>query len=106
MLGDYDSAPDIVAYPRNEAEISAVMDWAGAVSAALTPFGGGSSVCGGIEPRVDGIRYKAAVTLHLRNLGKGVEVDHTSRAPLIEGGAFGPSRENQLKPPALTLRHF
>src|SRR5712664_764467 len=63
MLGDYDSAPDIVAYPRNEAEISAVMDWAGSVSASLTPFGGGSSVCGGVEPRVDGIRYKASVTL-------------------------------------------
>ena len=56
MLGDYDCAPDVVAYPRNEAEISAVMDWAGGVSASLTPFGGGSSVCGGVEPRVDGIR--------------------------------------------------
>ena len=54
MLGDYDCAPDVVAYPRNEAEISAVMDWAGGVSASLTPFGGGSSVCGGVEPRVDG----------------------------------------------------
>jgi alkyldihydroxyacetonephosphate synthase len=39
MLGDYDNAPDVVAYPRNETEISAVMDWAGGVSASLTPFG-------------------------------------------------------------------
>ena len=61
MLGDYDCAPDVVAYPRNEADIAAVMDWAGGVSASLTPFGGGSSVCGGVEPRVDGIRHKAAV---------------------------------------------
>ncbi len=82
MLGDYDSAPDVVAYPRNEAEISAVMDWAGGVSASLTPFGGGSSVCGGVEPRVDGLRYKAAVTLDLRNLGEVVEVDQISRAAL------------------------
>ena len=80
MLGDYDSAPDVVAYPRNEAEISAVMDWAGGVGASLTPFGGGSSVCGGVEPRVDGIKHKAAVTLDLRNLGKVVEVDQVSRA--------------------------
>ena len=106
MLGDYDSAPDVVAYPRNEAEISAVMDWAGGVSASLTPFGGGSSVCGGVEPRVDGLRYKAAVTLDLRNLGKVVEVDQISRAALIEGGAYGPSLENQLKPYGVTLRHF
>src|SRR5438046_10560117 len=106
MLGDYDCAPDVVAYPRNEAEISAVMDWAGGVRASLTPFGGGSSVCGGVEPRVDGLRYKAAVTLDLRNLGRVLEVDQISRAALIEGGAYGPSLENQLKPYGVTLRHF
>ena len=54
MLGDYACAPDVVAYPRNEAEIAAVMDWAGGAGASLTPFGGGSSVCGGVEPRADG----------------------------------------------------
>jgi hypothetical protein len=32
-------------------------------------------------PRVDGIRYKAAVTLDLRNLGKVVEVDHYRAQP-------------------------
>src|SRR5436309_7918289 len=106
MLGDYDCAPDVVAYPRNEAEISAVMDWAGGLGASLTPFGGGSSVCGGVEPRVDGIRYKAAITLDLRHLSKVVEVDLTSRAALIEGGTYGPALENQLKPHGLSLRHF
>src|SRR5437868_2528160 len=106
MLGDYDCAPDVVAYPRNEAEISAVMDWAGEGRASLPPFRGGSSVCGGVEPRVDGIRYKAAITLDLRNLSKVVEVDLTSRAALIEGGTYGPALENQLKPPGLSLRHF
>lgn len=106
MLGDYDCAPDVVAYPRNEAEISAVMDWAGSVNASLTPFGAGSSVCGGVEPRVDGTRYKAAITLDLRHLDKVVEVDATSRAALIEGGSFGPALESQLKPHGFTLRHF
>src|SRR5579871_6528655 len=80
MLGDYDCAPDVVAYPRNDAEIAAVMDWAGAVGASLTPFGGGSSVCGGVEPRADGNTYRAAVTLDLRNLSRVVEVDPVSRA--------------------------
>jgi alkyldihydroxyacetonephosphate synthase len=106
MLGDYDCAPDVVAYPRNEAEISTVMDWAGSVGASLTPFGGGSSVCGGVEPRVDGVKYKAAITLDLRNLSRVVEVDAASRAASIEGGALGPSLEDQLKPRGLTLRHF
>ncbi len=105
MLGQFDCAPDVVAYPRNEAEISAVMDWAGVIDASLAPFGGGSSVCGGIEHRMDGSR-KAAVTLDLRHLGKVLEVDATSRAARIEGGAFGPALESQLKPHGLTLRHF
>src|SRR5947199_2944878 len=106
MLGDCECARDVVRYPRNEGELSAVRDWAGGVGASLTPFGGGSSVCGGVEPKVDGARYKAAVTLDLRNLGKVVEVDLTSRAALIEGGVFGPALESQLKPHGVTLRHF
>src|SRR5438034_734138 len=52
------------------------------------------------------LRYKATITLDLRNLGKVVEVDPISRAALIEGGAYGPSLENQLKPYGVTLRHF
>jgi alkyldihydroxyacetonephosphate synthase len=105
MLGQYDCAPDVVAYPRNEAEISAVMDWPASVGASLAPFGGGSSVCGGVEHRSDG-RHKAAITVDLRCLGKVLEVDATSRAARIEGGAFGPALETQLKPHGLTLRHF
>src|SRR5207244_4507539 len=92
--------------PRDAAVLAAVMGWAGGVSAALRPCGGGSSVCGGCERRVDGLRHKAAVTLDRRNLGKVVEVDQISRAALIEGGAYGPSLENQLKRHGVTLRHF
>jgi alkyldihydroxyacetonephosphate synthase len=105
MLGQYDCAPDIVAYPRDEADISAVMDWAADFGASLAPFGGGSSVCGGVEHRRDG-RHAAAVTVDLRHLGDGLEVDPTSRAARIQSGAFGPALERQLKPHGLTLRHF
>ena len=105
MENDYAVAPDVVAYPRNENDVAAVMDWAGSIDASLAPFGGGSSVCGGVEHRRDG-NHKAAVTLDLRYLGKVLEVDATSRAARIEGGAFGPSLEAQLKPHGVTLRHF
>ena len=105
MLGDYSCAPDVVAYPRDEADIAAVMDWAGGLDASVAPFGGGSSVCGGVQHRLDG-RHKTAVTIDLRNLGQVAEVDATSRAARIEGGAFGPAIEAQLKPHGLTLRHF
>ncbi|MBV8184400.1 MAG: FAD-binding oxidoreductase [Hyphomicrobiales bacterium] len=105
MLGDYASAPDVVAYPRTDVEISAIMDWAGSIGASLMPFGGGSSVCGGVEHRRDE-RDKPAITLDLRHLGRVLEVDATSRAARIEAGAFGPDLEAQLKPHGLTLRHF
>ena len=96
----------MVAYPRTEEEIVAVLDWAGGAQASVTPFGGGSSVVGGVEPHSDAVRHKAAVTIDLRELGRVLEVDKTSRAARIEAGAFGPALEAQLKPHGLTLRHF
>ena len=106
LVGDYSNAPDVVAYPRTEEEIVAVLDWAGGAQASVTPFGGGSSVVGGVEPRRDAARQKAAVTIDLRELGRVLEIDKISRAARIEAGAFGPALEAQLKPHGLTLRHF
>ena len=106
LHGDFAQAPDVVAYPRTEAEVAALLDWAGGTQAAVTPFGGGSSVVGGVEPRVDGLRHKAAVTIDLREMARVLEIDRTSRAARIQGGVFGPALEAQLKPHGLTLRHF
>ncbi len=104
--GDYGPAPDIVAYPRREAEVAAILDWAGSAGAAVIPFGAGSSVVGGIEPQIDTTSLKGAVSLDLRHLDRVVEIDHISRAARIEAGAFGPALEAQLRPHGLTLRHF
>src|SRR5580704_8667134 len=104
LARDYGSAPDVVAYPHDEADVNALLDWAGGADATVTPFGGGSSVCGGVEPRRNG--HKGAVTIDLRQMGKVKEVDKTSRAALIEGGTYGPALEAQLRPHGLTLRHF
>jgi alkyldihydroxyacetonephosphate synthase len=101
---DYANAPDVVAYPRDEHEVAAVLDWAGSADTTVTPFGGGSSVCGGVEPHRG--THKGTVTIDLRHMGQVKEVDKTSRAALIEGGTYGPSLEAQLRPHGLTLRHF
>jgi len=106
VLGQYDPAPDVVTYPENEDDVAAVMNWAGGAQAMLTPFGAGSSVCGGVDPRIDGGRYKASVVLDLRKLDKVIEFDRASRAARIQGGVFGPHMEAQLKPHNVTLRHF
>jgi alkyldihydroxyacetonephosphate synthase len=84
--------------------VKAVLDWAGGADATVTPFGGGSSVCGGVEPKRDG--HKGAVTVDLRQMDKVKGVDKTSRAALIEAGTYGPALEAQLRPHGFTLRHF
>ena len=104
LLNDYASAPDVVAYPRHEQDVADLMDWAAGAGAMLVPFGGGSSVVGGVT--VGGARERPLVTLDLRAMDKVLEVDRASRAARIQGGVFGPALEAQLKPHGLTLRHF
>jgi alkyldihydroxyacetonephosphate synthase len=102
---DFTHPPDVVAVPRTEAEVADVLDWCGDAGAAAIPYGGGSSVVGGVEcPVEDG--YRGAVTIDLRNLDRVLEVDRTSRAARIQAGVYGPALEDQLRPHGLTLRHF
>src|SRR5205823_5920257 len=79
--------------------------WCSDADAAAIPFGGGSSVAGGVEPDV-GDGYRGAVSIDLRNLDGVLEVDPVSRAARIAAGTLGPALEAQLKPHGLTLRHF
>jgi len=102
---DYGHAPDLVAFPRDEGELVSVLDWCSDAGAAAIPFGGGSSVVGGVEPDV-GEGYCGTVSIDLRNLAGVLEIDPASRAARIAGGTLGPALEAQLKPHGLTLRHF
>jgi alkyldihydroxyacetonephosphate synthase len=104
--GEFDRPPDFVALPRDEADVVAVLDWCSGASAAAIPYGGGSSVCGGVEPGLIADTYTGVVTVDLRHLDQVLEVDSVSRAARIQGGAFGPALEDQLRPHAYTLRHF
>src|SRR5216683_1224021 len=105
IRGEYRNAPDVVAYPTDEREVSGVIGWCADVNAAAIPFGGGSSVVRGIEPDV-GAGYTGTVSVDLRHLDQVLEVDRASRTALIQAGVFGPHLEEQLKPHGLTLRHF
>ncbi|HKY15900.1 MAG TPA: FAD-binding oxidoreductase [Microthrixaceae bacterium] len=100
----FDHPPDIVAIPPDEAGVVAVLDWCSDAGATVIPYGGGSSVVGGVEAPLDDDR--PVVSLDLRRLDRVLEVDVASRAALIQGGAFGPAIEDQLRPLGLTLRHY
>jgi len=101
--GEFENPPDLVALPRDESEIEAVLSWAEAEGAAVIPFGGGTSVVGGVEPRLGD---RPVVSLDLRRLDQVLEVDAASMAARIQAGATGPGLEDQLRRHGLTLRHF
>ena len=99
------SPPDWVAFPNNEQAIIDILDWAQANNVAVIPYGGGSSVCGGVETAV-GESYAAVVSLDMERMNRVLEVDPISRAARIQAGALGPELATQLKQHQLTLRHF
>jgi len=105
LRGDFDRAPDVVAFPAREADVVALLDWCAAVRAVAIPYGGGSSVVGGVEAPAAG-DHTAVVSIDLGRLDRVLEIDRTSRAARIEGGILGPALEDQLRPHGLTLRHF
>jgi alkyldihydroxyacetonephosphate synthase len=103
--GRFDHPPDVVAHPRDEAELQASLDWALSAGAAVIPFGGGTSVVGGVEAA--GLeRFPAVVTIDLKALDRVLEVDPVSLSARIQAGATGPGLEQQLGEHGLTLRHF
>lgn len=103
VRGYYPNPPDVVAHPRTEAEVEAVLSWCSDRGYCAIPYGGGSSAVGGVTPPPDA---GPVVTIALDELDQVLEVDEVSRAALIQAGAFGPDLEDQLRPRGYTLRHF
>ncbi|MFO0570352.1 MAG: FAD-binding oxidoreductase [Polyangiaceae bacterium] len=101
----FENPPDWVAYPETEADVAHLLDHCGASEIAVIPFGGGSSVCGGVEPP-RAARMRGSLSLDLGRMAALLEVDDVSRAARIQAGTFGPALEAQLKVRGLTLRHY
>ncbi|WP_063044834.1 FAD-binding oxidoreductase [Nocardia pseudovaccinii] len=108
LLGEVRNVPDLIVRPRTEGEIVDVLDWAAGANIAVIPFGGGTSVVGGVEPRLPArsTGFAGAISLDLARLDRVLEIDRTSRAARIQAGVFGPALEDQLRGANLTLRHF
>jgi len=102
---DFGNPPDLVAYPREEADIRALLDWCGENEVAAIPYGGGTSVVGGVNPPADA-RYRGTMTIDLRRFDRVLEIDAASHAARVQCGVLGPELERQLRPSALTMRFF
>jgi alkyldihydroxyacetonephosphate synthase len=101
----YDHLPDIVARPRDEREVEAALEWAVGANVAVIPYGGGTSVVGGVEARVPE-PFDGVLTLDVGRLDALHEVDAVSRAARIGAGASGPRVEEQLAEHGLTMRFY
>jgi alkyldihydroxyacetonephosphate synthase len=102
--GDGSSAPDAVVYPGSHDEVVAVLELCTAHRVAVVPFGGGSSVVGGVEPRRDSLA--GAISLDLARMDRLVAADPVSLTATFEPGCSGPRVEQLLAAEGLTLGHF
>ncbi len=102
--GELERVTDAVAYPRAAREVATLLRVAAAHGVAIVPFGGGTSVLGGVSP-VRGVHY-AALTVDLRRLNRVLEVDEDSGLVRVESGIAGPDLEAALADHGLTLGHY
>lgn len=103
--GRFENPPDYVFYPTSEADVARALEAADEARLAVVPFGGGTSVSGGVEPIAIG-DLRGTLTIDLSHLSKLREVDEASGAARIEAGASGPELEAALKAHGLSLRFF
>jgi alkyldihydroxyacetonephosphate synthase len=106
LARDFTRPPDVVALPRDERDVERILDWCTSANVAAIPYGGGSSVVGGVEAGAVAGDHTGVATIDLRRLDRVLEIDRGSRAACIQAGVYGPALEEQLRPHGLTLRHF
>lgn len=103
--GDLTVAPDAVLYPRNPGEVQAVLSLCSEKDIAIIPFGGGSSVVGGINAHGRSADDKV-VTLDLTLMEEILNIDRVSMTARIEAGIYGTELEKKLQAQGLTLGHY
>jgi alkyldihydroxyacetonephosphate synthase len=103
--GRFAHPPDFVLRPRQENDLESALEWCAAERVAAIPFGGGTSVVGGVTPIIDG-SFNGVVSIDLGALDRVLEVDEVSRSARIQAGSLGPALEAQLAEHGMTLRHF
>lgn len=97
-------APDAVLLPADEEEIGKILDCCAQRSIAVVPFGGGTSVVGGLDPlRGD---FKAVVSLDLRRLDELHGIDVVSGEAELGAGVTGPDAEKLLAAHGFSLGHY
>jgi alkyldihydroxyacetonephosphate synthase len=102
--GDASGAPDAVVLPPSADQIPEILALCSKAGVAVVPFGGGTSVVGGVEPLRG--RFTALIALDLRRLDRLVNLDVISHTATLQPGLRGPQAESLLNARGYTLGHF
>jgi alkyldihydroxyacetonephosphate synthase len=102
--GDGADAPDAVVRPADHDEVQAVVSWCSDHRVALVPFGGGTSVVGGLVARRDG--FAGVLALDLGRLDRLLRVDAESQTAELQAGMLGPEAEAALAGHGFVLGHY
>jgi alkyldihydroxyacetonephosphate synthase len=97
-------APDAIVLPDDHEQVRAVLELCTSRGLAVVPFGGGTSVVGGVEPLSDG--HAAAIALDTSRIAQIAELDRESRIVTVGAGMRGPALERALAVEGLTLGHW
>jgi alkyldihydroxyacetonephosphate synthase len=102
--GELEGAPDAVVHPGSREQLRALLEHCASSSIAVVPFGGGTSVVGGVAPlRGD---HGAVIALDMRRMGRVLALDRESMTVTVQGGMRAAALERALASRGLTLGHF
>jgi alkyldihydroxyacetonephosphate synthase len=102
--GEAADAPDLVLLPGDHEQVLECLAICSRRRIAVVPFGGGTSVVGGLEPAAAG--FSGVVALDLRRMNALVDLDERSRLAVLEPGLRAPQAEALLNERGFTIGHF
>jgi alkyldihydroxyacetonephosphate synthase len=102
--GEPEGAPDAVVYPTGHDQLRALLELCAHSSLAVVPFGGGTSVVGGVAPLCG--EHSAVLALDMSAMAAVLELDGESSTVTVQAGARAPALERHLAARGLTLGHF
>lgn len=103
-LDEPQTAPDAVVFVADHAEVAAVLRVCGARGIAVVPFGGGTSVVGGVDPARG--THRAMIALDFSRTAALLDLDEVSLLATFGAGTTGPQAEDLLGARGFTLGHF
>lgn len=103
--GRVERVPDAVVYPATHDEVQQVLRLCATERIAVIPFGGGSSVVGGVEC-LQGEAHRAVITLDTTRMRAVLAIDPVAQTATVQTGIYGPELEEALAEHGLTLGHF